>query len=79
MYWSQTERESWSPNYLLHDLRRPRSNVLDWNLVIGLRDECVESSRWLKVMNILELVAKVVRKVRGKHAVDSDSCDDPVW
>ena len=79
---------NWLESLLNGCLAKSCSNVLDWNLVIGLRDECVESSkaplplkssRWLKVMNILELVAKVVRKVRGKNAVDSDSGDDPVW
>ena len=70
---------NWSESVLNGCLANSCSNVLDWNLVIGLRDECVKSSQWLKVMNILELVAKVVRKVRGKNAVDSDSGDDPVW
>ena len=60
-------------------LARKCSNVLDWDLVTGLRDGCVEGSRWLRVMDILELMAKAVRKVRGKNAVDPDSGDDPVW
>ena len=54
-------------------------NFQDRSLVHDLRNECVRSSEWLEVMNILELVAKVVRKVRGNAAIDSDSGDDPVW
>ena len=38
-------------------------NYNDKSLVNDLYDECVKSSAWLDVMNILELVAKVVRKV----------------
>ena len=64
---------NWLESVLNGCLASKCSNVLDWDLVIGLRDGCVESSRWLKVMNILELMAKAVRKVRGKNAVDPDS------
>ena len=30
-------------------------------------------------MDILELMAKAVRNIRGENAVDPDSGDDPVW
>ena len=60
-----------------HLERNCRTNYDDRSLVNDLRNECVKSSAWLDVMNILELVAKVVRKVRGNVANDSDSGDDP--
>ena len=55
------------------------TNYDDRSLVNYLRNECVKSSAWLEVVDILELVAKVVRKVRGNVANDSDSGDDPEW
>ena len=68
-------------NHLLdgHLERHCGLNYNDKSMVNALCDECVKSSAWLDVMNILELVAKAVRKIRGKNAVDSDSGDDPVW
>ena len=48
---------NWLESVLNGCLARSCSNALDWDLVIGLRDGCVESSRWLKVMDILELMA----------------------
>ena len=54
------------------------TNSDDRSLVNDLHNECVKSSAWLDVMTILELVANVVRKVRGNAANDcSDSGDDP--
>ena len=70
---------NWLESVLNGCLARSCSNALDWNLVISLRDGCVEGSRWMKIMDILELMAKAVRKVRNKNAVDPDSGDDPVW
>ena len=62
-------------NHLLdgHLERHCGLNYNDKSMVNALCDECVKSSVWLDVMNILELVAKAVRKVRGKNAVDFDS------
>ena len=52
---------NWMESVLNGCLARSCSNALDWNLVISLCDGCVESSRWLKVMDILELMAKAAR------------------
>ena len=54
-------------------------NYNDKSLVNDLYDECVKSSAWLDVMNILELVAKVVRKVRGNTANDCSDSGDPEY
>ena len=70
---------NWLESVLNGCLERSCSNFNDRSLVLDLRSECVKSSEWLEVMNILELVAKVVRKVRGNTAIDSDSGDDPEW
>ena len=69
----------WLESVLNGYLEHSCSNFNDRSLVHDLRNECVKSSEWLEVMNILELVAKVVRKVRGNNAIDSDSGDDPEW
>ena len=68
-------------NHLLdgHLERHCGRNYNDKSMVNALCNECVKSSAWLDVMNILELVAKAVRKVRGKNAVDPDSGDEPVY
>ena len=62
-------------NHLLdgHLERHCGRNYKDKSLVNALCDECVKSGTWLDVMNILGLVAKAVRKVRAKNAVDFDS------
>ena len=70
---------NWLESVLNGYLASKCSNALDRNVVNGLRNECVEGSRWLRSMDIIELMARTVRKVRSKNAVDSDSGDDPVW
>ena len=58
------------------------TNYNDKSLVNDLHDEYVKSSAWLDVMNILELVAKVVRKVRANTYNTANHCsdsDDPEW
>ena len=70
---------NWLESVLNGWLAHSCSNVLDRSLVHGLRDECVKSSQWLEVKNILELVAKVVRKVRGNTANDCSDSGDPEY
>ena len=55
------------------------NNPLDRDTVMSLRNGCVEGNRWLRIMDIVELMAKTVRKVRNKNPVDSDPDYDPTW
>ena len=68
-------------NHLLdgHLERHCGVNYNDKSIVTALYDACVKSSAWLDVMNILELVAKVVRKVRGNTAKDCSDSGDPEY
>ena len=63
---------NWLESVLNGHLAGKCSNALDRNVVNGLRNECVEGGRWLRIMDIVELMARTVRKVRNKNPVDSD-------
>ena len=72
----------WLEHLLNGHLQHHCSNSNDKSLANDLHDECVKSSAWSDVMNILELVAKVVRKVRANTYNTANHCsdsDDPEW
>ena len=70
---------NWLESVLTGYLISRCSNAHDRNVVNDLRNECIEGSRWLRIMDIVELMARTVRKVRNKNPVDSDPGYDPTW
>ena len=70
---------NWLESVLTGYLISRCNNAHDRNVVNDLRNECVEGSRWLRIMDIVELMARTVRKVRSKNPVDSDPGYDPTW
>ena len=70
---------NWLESVLNGHLADRCNNALDRNVVNDLRNECVEGGHWLRIMDIVELLARTVRKVRNKNPVDSDPGYDPTW
>ena len=68
---------NWLEGVLNGCLANKCTNALDRNAVNGLRNECIEGGRWLRIMDIIELLARTVRKVRNKNPVDSDPGYNP--
>ena len=70
---------NWLESVLNGHLANKCNNELDRSVVNDLRNECAEGGHWLRITDIVELLARTVRKVRNKNPVDSDPGYDPTW
>ena len=70
---------NWLESVLNGHLANMCRNELDRSVVNDLRNGCAEGGHWLRITDIVELLARTVRKVRNKNPVDSDPGYDPTW